>query len=255
MKKVLSAATALLLILSLAACGDGTSAKHEIPDVFGIDYTEAIAILEADGFEVKAVATGVGSFSDKLLYPLKKVDQGTVFKIDDYIIDNNGNLNKNYDVFYDGGLVSGDKSVVIYYAQDDYVRETDKPAADQTPNQDSVPAPTESPVIETESPIIETDPTESAATEATEHTGLRPEFKEAMDSYEAFMDEYVAFMKKYLENPTDIRLISDYSKFMTEYTEFAEAFEKWESEDLNTAELAYYIEVQTRVTQKLLEIA
>ena len=123
MKKVLSLVMALLVVLSLAACGGGKSGKNEIPDVFGVNYTDAIGILEAEGFEVRAIETSVGSFSDKLLYPLEKVDKGTVFKIDDYIIDNNGNLNKNFDVFYDEGLVSEDKSVVIYYAKEDYVLE------------------------------------------------------------------------------------------------------------------------------------
>ena len=37
-------------------------------------------------------------------------------------------------------------------------------------------------------------------------------------------------------------------------SDFVEDFEKWENEDLNAAELAYYIEVQSRVSQKLLEV-
>jgi len=120
MKRVLSAILVLVLTLSLVACG-GKNSKNQIPDVFGVNYTDAIEILESEGFEVSAIESSVGSFSDKLLYPLEKVDKGTVFKIDEYIIDNNGNLNKNYDVFYDEGLVSDDKSVVIYYAKEDYV--------------------------------------------------------------------------------------------------------------------------------------
>lgn len=32
-------------------------------------------------------------------------------------------------------------------------------------------------------------------------------------------------------------------------------FEKWESEDMNDAELAYYLEVQGRITKKLLEVS
>ena len=95
--------------------------------------------------------------------------------------------------------------------------------------------------------------------EESEHkdnnTSLRSDFKAAMDSYEEFMDEYVEFMKKYSNNPGDISLLADYAKFMGEYVEFVEDFEKWEDADLNTEETKYYIEVQSRVTQKLLEIA
>lgn len=86
--------------------------------------------------------------------------------------------------------------------------------------------------------------------------GLRKEFKEAMDSYEDFVDEYVSFMKKYSKsNGTDLSLINDYSKYMTKLSEMEEKFNKWEDENLNTAEEEYYIKVQTRVNKKLLEVA
>lgn len=98
---------------------------------------------------------------------------------------------------------------------------------------------------------------ENNANKPNVNTGdIRKEFKEAMDSYEKFIDEYVVFMKKYkASNGTDLSLISDYSKYMTKYAEMMEKFEKWESSDMNTKEAAYYLEVQTRVTKKLLEVA
>ena len=37
--------------------------------------------------------------------------------------------------------------------------------------------------------------------------------------------------------------------------DMVEKFDKWESEDLNDAELAYYIDVQARVSKKLLDVA
>ena len=81
------------------------------------------------------------------------------------------------------------------------------------------------------------------------------EFKEAMDSYEQFMDKYVAFMKKYLANPSDMSLLNDYANYISQYGEFVANFEKWEGKDLNAAETAYYLEVQARVSKKLLEVA
>lgn len=84
---------------------------------------------------------------------------------------------------------------------------------------------------------------------------ISKEFKKAMDHYEAFMDEYIAFMKKYANsNGTDLSLLSEYSKYMSQYAEVCKDFEKWKNEEINTKELAYYLEVQTRVNQKLLEI-
>jgi len=89
--------------------------------------------------------------------------------------------------------------------------------------------------------------------EATNKIGS--DFKEAMDSYETFMNDYVEFMKKYQAKPTDLNLLSDYTDYMSKYTKFVSDFEKWENDDLNTEELAYYLDVQTRVTKKLLEVA
>ena len=242
MKRVLSAILVLVLVLSLVACG-GKSSKNQIPDVFGVNYTDAIGILEAEGFEVSAIESSVGSFSDKLLHPLEKVDKGTVFKIDEYIIDNNGNLNKNYDVFYDEGLVSADKSVVIYYAKEDYVLVKEDTSKETTPS--TQPA--------TEPSTEATTPT--ATEEKKDNNTIDPEFKAAMDSYEKFFDEYVAIMKKYKANPTDLSILTDYATYMGQYADMMQKFEKWESEDLNTAEAAYYVDVQSRITKKLLEVA
>jgi hypothetical protein len=84
---------------------------------------------------------------------------------------------------------------------------------------------------------------------------LNPDFKAAMDSYEEFIDEYIAFMEKYMDNPNDMSLLSDYTNYLREYSECVKAFEKWEDEDLNPAERAYYIDVQMRVSKKLIEFA
>ncbi len=105
-----------------------------------------------------------------------------------------------------------------------------------------------------------TPPTESAAPETPANSnnstdgGLRSDFKAAMDSYETFMDEYVAFMKKYESNPTDVGVLADYASYMSKYADMVGKFDQWESEDLNEADLAYYLEVQTRVNQKLLAV-
>lgn len=85
--------------------------------------------------------------------------------------------------------------------------------------------------------------------------GLRPEFKEAMDSYEAFYDEYCALIAKYKANPTDMKLLADYSSMILKLSEMQEAFEAWEGEDLSKEELVYYLEVSNRITQKLIEVS
>lgn len=109
----------------------------------------------------------------------------------------------------------------------------------------------------TQNEEITSKPTESSSESAGGNLvdGMHKDFKESMDSYEEFMDEYVAFIKKYKANPSDLGLLAEYATFMSKYTDMVSKFDKWESEDLNDAELAYYIDVQARVSKKLLEVA
>ena len=86
---------------------------------------------------------------------------------------------------------------------------------------------------------------EKLSTETQLIDGMRPEFKEAMDSYEMFMNEYCDFMKKYAEsNGTDLDLLADYTEYMSKYTDVMGDFEALGNEEMNTAEMAYYLEVQ-----------
>lgn len=121
----------------------------------------------------------------------------------------------------------------------------------QTIKETAIPTITKEPVkiIEVEEIVETPEPTPTP-----ESSGIRQEFKNAMDSYEEFMDEYVAFMKKYKENPSDVSLLMDYAKYVSKYSDMVDKFDKWEDEDLNNEELNYYIEVSSRVTSKLLEV-
>lgn len=85
--------------------------------------------------------------------------------------------------------------------------------------------------------------------------GMRPEFKEAMDAYEAFYNEYCDFMVEYKKNPTDLTLITKYGELLTKAVEVDEAFAAWDEDDLNNEELKYYLEVNNRVMQKLVDVA
>ena len=100
--------------------------------------------------------------------------------------------------------------------------------------------------------IEEKNTTENTAPNSDE---LSKDFKEAMDSYEEFMNEYVEFIKKYEANPTDMTLISQYATMLQKYSEQISNFNKWESKNMTTEEAAYYIDVQARVSKKILEIS
>ncbi len=85
--------------------------------------------------------------------------------------------------------------------------------------------------------------------------GMRPEFKEAMDAYEAFYTEYCDFMAEYSENPTDLKLLAKYSEMLIKVEEMNEAFEAWDEDELNNEELKYYLDVNNRVMKMLLDVA
>lgn len=92
--------------------------------------------------------------------------------------------------------------------------------------------------------------TDNNSSNATE---LRKEFKDAMDSYESAMDEYIAFMTKYSASKgTNPELIAAYGEYMKKYIDATDAFKKWDGKEMNKEEAKYYVDVQTRVTQKLM---
>ncbi len=82
-------------------------------------------------------------------------------------------------------------------------------------------------------------------------TGVSDDFKAMMDAYEEFIDEYIAFMNKYNQNPSDMELMSEYFDFMTKYAEYADKIAKLEDSEMTDEEAAYYLEVTTRVANKL----
>ena len=86
-------------------------------------------------------------------------------------------------------------------------------------------------------------------------SGIRPDFKEMMDSYEAFMDEYVEFMKRMSEDPGDLDILSDYADIMIKYADWGKKIEALDESEMSSEEAAYYTEVTLRVSQKLLEVS
>ena len=135
-----------------------------------------------------------------------------------------------------------------------------KPSARQTaPAATAAPEATERPTAEpTAEPEAEPteEPTPEPQTAAAENE-IRPEVKEFLDAYEACMDEYMEFMQKYLNaDPTSmVSMMGDYYSILARYTEFAEKIDAFDESELTNAELAYYLEVTNRVSQKLLSVA
>ena len=84
---------------------------------------------------------------------------------------------------------------------------------------------------------------------------VSPEFKSAMDNYEKFIDEYIAFMEKYKNSDNPIDMLSDYNDYMNKYTETIKKLDEINQDELSPADYAYFLEVNTRITQKLLDMS
>lgn len=103
----------------------------------------------------------------------------------------------------------------------------------------------------------ETIPPTEPPTETTEPekpTGIRPEFQEAMDAYEAFYDEYCELMQQYKKNPSDLSLLGKYMDMLSKVADMDEKFEAWNQEDMTNEELKYYLDVTARIEKKMIDL-
>ena len=100
---------------------------------------------------------------------------------------------------------------------------------------------------------VETTPVETTTDDAGTD-GIRPEFMEAMDSYEEFFDEYVTFMKVYKDSNDPISMMGEYTTMMQQYAETMGELEDIDEDELSDEEALYYAEVMLRINQKLLEV-
>ena len=144
-----------------------------------------------------------------------------------------------------GDIDRAQEKAADFYA--DYAELVPEAAATQT-NEAEAPAPTDVPAPAEE-------PVEEATEAPASAEGIRPEFKAAMDSYEAFYTEYCNLLAQYKENPTDLGLLAKYGEMMAKVSEMDEAFDEWNEDEMNSEELKYYLDVSNRVMKMLVDAA
>ncbi len=125
----------------------------------------------------------------------------------------------------------------------------------ETEETDTEPEVTEQEEEKEEVTTAKLEEDEEEPEEETSDDDIRPEVKEALDSYEEFMDEYIEFMEKYEEDGNPISMLTDYLDYISKYSETMEKLDALDDIEMTNAELAYYIEVTSRVSQKLLAAA
>ena len=111
------------------------------------------------------------------------------------------------------------------------------PAPEPTPGPEATPEPA---------------PTQAPA-EAASDSGIRPEIKEAIDSYEQFFSRYVDFMESY--DASNVSVLGEYVSFMEQYAETMQKLDEMENADLTDAETVYLTQAMLRIDQMLLEAA
>ena len=93
---------------------------------------------------------------------------------------------------------------------------------------------------------------EGSTSSKVDNGQVSPDLKEALDSYEAFMDDYIAFMERYNSSDDTASMLNDYLNYLQEYSNLMAKIEAIDADSLSTADYAYYIEVTSRVSQKLI---
>lgn len=143
----------------------------------------------------------------------------------------------------DGILVSLRREMGNVMNIDVQVEETPTPEATATP----AATPTATP-----QPTTEATPTpEATATAAA--SGIRPEFKEAMDSYAAFFDSYCDFMRSY--DSSDLTMMAKYADFMTKYADAMDKLDAVDESELTPEEDDYYIQTMAHINNSLAQLA
>ena len=131
--------------------------------------------------------------------------------------------------------------------------------APPAPVLEPTPVPEKKPVeekVEKEAEEIEVTPSNIDISLDTDNDKINPEFKAAMEAYEAFFDEYVEFMKKYNEAEAldTLEMLEDMMAYMELFTETMEKLDAINENEVTTAEWLLYLEVMIRINKKLADM-
>lgn len=275
MKKVIPILSALMVLLALTACA-GKATKPTYVGNWELDH----AVIDGTVYtrsELKAI--GQDANMKLLLEENGKacLTVDTDSEVLNWSETKNGIRVGGATLTIEDGLLCGESDDYILYFKKVPESRLNEEQADKATQEAETKSPeTTAPATEaTTEPTVEatTEPTTAPTTEATTEPtteattvppteataelidGMRPEFKEAMDAYEAFYKEYCELLKKYTANPTDFSILGQYANMLTKADEVDKAFKKWDESDLNSEELKYYLDVNNRVLKMMVDVA
>ena len=74
--------------------------------------------------------------------------------------------------------------------------------------------------------VVEGGHSESETSKPETENSVDAEWKQFLKEYESWVNKYAEIVKKYKENPSDISILSDYTKMMGELTKWATRADK-----------------------------
>ncbi len=83
-------------------------------------------------------------------------------------------------------------------------------------------------------------------------TGVSPDVKEFLDSYEAFMDEYIDYMKKIENGTSSTAALTEYYDLLAQYDDYVKKLDELDTSNMTEADYEYYIDVTARINKKLI---
>lgn len=143
--------------------------------------------------------------------------------------------------------------LVVWFGKDDkreevheepktYERQEEVKEVEEKPQEEEIEVEVEQ-EVEVQEEVVEE--------ETVSEDDVRPEFRQSMESLEAFFDEYVEFMELYKEDSTSLSMLSRYAEFLTKYEEAMNKMDAIGEQDMTTAEEKLFIDTQLRIEKKL----
>lgn len=96
----------------------------------------------------------------------------------------------------------------------------------------------------------------TAAQQPVNSGSVSASFKKTMDDFEAKANEYYTFMKKYkdAESIDQLNMLEQYMETKQKFSDALTDIAKITSDGLSQADLAYYMEIHSRVIKKVVEV-
>ena len=269
MKKILATLILIMMIISLAACGKGKN--QDFSGTWKTDHVEH----EGANFTVEEWANMDNEdFSDNFIV---FKDGGKAYVYDDGYGDLVDWLQSEDEI-----MIGSKKCAVVdgmicfeYYGEILYLKKTsdsqeipkeekEDPTDNEELSQDEDSATEETAATEAEKDSLTDEPGTAepgdSATEESNASEKEPvvddaEWKQFLKDYEAWVDDYIALVKKYKANPTDLTILSDYTKMAAEMSDWSARADDIELELKDTEAALEYSAELLRIAGKLADVA